>query len=250
VIADASGNITDSFNLPNSFVSDYDVTATGAQSGTVRTTFTDSQPTSIKVNAPTSNAPAGVTQGGSATYGNVDVTMGGNANTCIVTLGTATLPAQPGQSADTGLPTGATAVFSPNPNTTSNTSYTSTFKVDTLGTTAPGTYTFHVKATKQNPPAGPGTGCNGNLSDVVNSPEQVTLKVNQPLCEGLACGCSGQRRVLRERKLYSSGRHCHLQSVDWRCDPLELRAWARREQYGLQREGSLHPDEWLELLEQ
>jgi hypothetical protein len=178
VIADASGNITDSFNLPNSFVSDYDVTATGAQSGTVRTTFTDSQPTSIKVNAPTSNAPAGVTQGGSATYGNVDVTMGGNANTCIVTLGTATLPAQPGQSADTGLPTGATAVFSPNPNTTSNTSYTSTFKVDTLGTTAPGTYTFHVKATKQNPPAGPGTGCNGNLSDVVNSPEQVTLKVN------------------------------------------------------------------------
>src|SRR5919107_951768 len=42
VVADASGNITDSFNLPNSFVSDYDVTATGPQSGTVRTTFTDS----------------------------------------------------------------------------------------------------------------------------------------------------------------------------------------------------------------
>ncbi len=41
VTADASGNITDSFNLPDWFVSDYDVTATGAQSGTATTTFTD-----------------------------------------------------------------------------------------------------------------------------------------------------------------------------------------------------------------
>jgi hypothetical protein len=40
VTADSSGNITDSFNLPNTFVSDYDVTATGAQSGTATTTFT------------------------------------------------------------------------------------------------------------------------------------------------------------------------------------------------------------------
>src|SRR5215208_2915656 len=41
VTADASGNVTDSFNLPDWFVSDYDVTATGAQSGTATTTFTD-----------------------------------------------------------------------------------------------------------------------------------------------------------------------------------------------------------------
>src|SRR5215217_6997491 len=41
VTADASGNITDSFNLPNAFVSDYDVTATGAQSGVATTSFTD-----------------------------------------------------------------------------------------------------------------------------------------------------------------------------------------------------------------
>src|SRR3954451_8869388 len=45
VTADASGNVTDSFNLPNAFVSDYDVTATGAQSGTATTTFTDAVPT-------------------------------------------------------------------------------------------------------------------------------------------------------------------------------------------------------------
>src|SRR5215212_2015049 len=46
VTADPSGNITDSFNLPNSFVSDYDVTATGGQSGTATTTFTDAIQTS------------------------------------------------------------------------------------------------------------------------------------------------------------------------------------------------------------
>ena len=55
VTADASGNITDSFNLPNSFVSDYDVTATGTQSGTATTTFTDSLPLSVSV------SPASVT---------------------------------------------------------------------------------------------------------------------------------------------------------------------------------------------
>src|SRR3712207_2976223 len=41
VTADASGNITDQFNLPDWFVAVYRVTATGAQSGVVTTTFTD-----------------------------------------------------------------------------------------------------------------------------------------------------------------------------------------------------------------
>src|SRR5215213_4737738 len=40
VIADPSGNISDSFNLPDWFVATYAVTATGS-SGTAQTTFTD-----------------------------------------------------------------------------------------------------------------------------------------------------------------------------------------------------------------
>jgi hypothetical protein len=40
VVADSSGNISDSFNLPNWFVATYTVTASGA-SGTATTTFTD-----------------------------------------------------------------------------------------------------------------------------------------------------------------------------------------------------------------
>src|SRR5215208_2050728 len=43
VTADASGNITDSFNLPDWFVATYSVTATGAQSGVATSTFTDGQ---------------------------------------------------------------------------------------------------------------------------------------------------------------------------------------------------------------
>ena len=53
VTADASGNVTDSFNLPNAFVSDYDVTATGAQSGTATTTFTDNKPNTVAVGSQT-----------------------------------------------------------------------------------------------------------------------------------------------------------------------------------------------------
>src|ERR671921_1516208 len=41
VTADASGNITDQFQLPDWFVAVYRATATGATSGTATTTFTD-----------------------------------------------------------------------------------------------------------------------------------------------------------------------------------------------------------------
>ena len=48
--------------------------------------FTDSNPQTIAVAAPTSVT---VVQGGTAVYGNVTVTVGGNTNPCAVTLGTA-----------------------------------------------------------------------------------------------------------------------------------------------------------------
>ncbi len=48
VTADASGNISDSFNLPDWFVATYKVTATGAQSGVATTSFTDGN---VKVQA-------------------------------------------------------------------------------------------------------------------------------------------------------------------------------------------------------
>ena len=47
VTADANGNISHSFNLPDWFVATYKVTATGAQSGTATTTFTDGNLASV-----------------------------------------------------------------------------------------------------------------------------------------------------------------------------------------------------------
>src|SRR5215213_5112155 len=55
VAADQSGNISDSFNLPDWFVATYKVTATGAQSGVATTYFTDGN---VDAKA---NLPAGVT---------------------------------------------------------------------------------------------------------------------------------------------------------------------------------------------
>ena len=52
VIADPSGNIADSFNLPDWFVATYTVTATGVTSGTATTTFTDGNVT-VQTSGPT-----------------------------------------------------------------------------------------------------------------------------------------------------------------------------------------------------
>ena len=176
VIADASGNITDSFNLPNTFVSDYDVTATGTQSGTATTTFTDSQINAVSVANPTN---VSVAQGSTATtYGTVTVDMSGNATQlCDVTLGVSTEPLVnsgpvPGRHpADTGLPTGATPTFTPGSVTNrNNTDWTSALTVATTPTTPTGTYTFHVKAT-------PGDNCQGGTDPVISTNQQLTLVV-------------------------------------------------------------------------
>ena len=57
VAADAGGAFTDVFSLPNYFVSDYDVTATGPGSGSATTTFTDAQGSSSKPYAHWSDEP-------------------------------------------------------------------------------------------------------------------------------------------------------------------------------------------------
>src|SRR6266568_2445456 len=62
VTADANGDITDQVTLPNTFISDYTVVATGPVSGTAQTTFTDAPKASI-----TSKPPA-VTNSTSASF--------------------------------------------------------------------------------------------------------------------------------------------------------------------------------------
>jgi hypothetical protein len=167
VTANANGQITDSFNLPDWFVSDYDVTATGTQSGTATTTFTDSNPNNVSVASPTN---VSVTQGSNATYGNVSVGFAGSPGLCTVILGIGTPPGTAG-AGDTGLPAGASPVFgSPLLTGDKDQTRTSTFAVSTTNSTPTGTYKFHVKVTRTGP------SCNGSGDTFSN--EQLTLVVN------------------------------------------------------------------------
>ena len=90
VTADDAGNFTLQFQLPNTFVANYRVTATGCIGrGSAQTTFTDSQPQTPTVASPTSVT---VAAGGTVNFGTVTVTRNGNNDNCTVTLGTAGLP--------------------------------------------------------------------------------------------------------------------------------------------------------------
>jgi hypothetical protein len=97
VTADASGNISDSFNLPDWFVATYTVTATGVTSGTATHTFTDALPSTTAVTSsvnPSSvgqsvtftakvtftNTGSGHTAGEAVTEGTVVFGTGGNDN--------------------------------------------------------------------------------------------------------------------------------------------------------------------------
>ncbi len=161
VTADLSGTFVAQFQLPNVFVSDYDVTATGEAGEIARVAFTDSQPQSVAIAAP---ATTTVSAGGAATYGNVTVSLNGNGNLCTVTLGL-----------DTALPAGATAVFGNSPGT-GNTTIISSFSITTSSSTPAGTYNVHVTAT-------PGAGCQNGASTQTSN--QATLivagKANQTI---------------------------------------------------------------------
>ena len=75
ITADDAGNFTLQFQLPNTFVANYRVTATGSSGAATQTTFTDSQPQTPTVGSPTSVT---VVAGGTANFGTVTVTMNGN----------------------------------------------------------------------------------------------------------------------------------------------------------------------------
>jgi hypothetical protein len=141
VTAEADGRLTDAFNLPEWFVATYSVVAIGPDSGLATASFTDSNPQSVEVAAPTS---ATVAQGATAGYGAIKIVKGGNNNACQITL------------AATGLPAGATAIFGGNPVTMTNSDVTTSLSVSTTSSTPAGAYTFQVTGTNN-----AGGGCQG-----------------------------------------------------------------------------------------
>jgi hypothetical protein len=181
VLADASGEIYDQFNLPNWFVAEYQVVASSPTSGVATHWFTDSQPQSLSPNAPLS---ATVTAGSTATtYGNVTANFNGNSNACTVSYSAFAA------GGDTGLPAGTSPTFtvlssSPASNTSGNNPMTWNggvgsaslkFEIGTTSGTATGTYTFHLRVTRAS-----GGGCQGTAGTSEASAAQLSLTVNAP----------------------------------------------------------------------
>jgi hypothetical protein len=85
VTADASGNISDSLNLPNWFIATYSVTATGGASGTATSSFTDGNVTAATLDIRKSPAPCttpstSFTAGDSVCAHSVITTVTGNGS--------------------------------------------------------------------------------------------------------------------------------------------------------------------------
>src|SRR5829696_902444 len=151
VDADASGNITDQFNLPDSFVSDYDVTATGS-SGTATTSFTDGNVTYSPTRLPATGLQA-VTAGNSVNLA-PDVTLtktGGGADPVVntpITVTNKTTGSLTGQTcggAGTAIPSSWLSVASPTLPQTITTSQNVTFRVSPPANARAGTYTGAVE---------------------------------------------------------------------------------------------------------
>jgi len=87
VTADASGYITDQFNLPNRFVANYSVKATGASGAVATTTFTDKDKPTVSLTSSANPSTVGqsvafsasVTGPSGAPTGDIDFTDGGAA---------------------------------------------------------------------------------------------------------------------------------------------------------------------------
>src|SRR4051794_22541075 len=147
VTADGTGAITDSFALPDWFVAQYSVTATGASGAVATHTFTDANPQSVQI-APGSRT---VAPGSSADY-TVSVPIAGSDGQCTLDLSA------------TGLPAGATATFGATSLTgTKGDSPSTSLTVATTIATPSATTTFTITAARQSNCQG-----SGNLTGTAN----------------------------------------------------------------------------------
>jgi hypothetical protein len=157
VNADEAGSFATQYTLPDTFVPNY-LLAANSTTGELlaETSFTDSNPQTLAVAAPTSTT---VLQGNTANYGTVTMTVGGNTSSCSVTLSVS------------GLPSGASAVFGTNPLVTTGSNVTTSFSITTLGTTPVGTTNFSITGVR-------GVGCQGSGSLTSNA---LKLVVTSPI---------------------------------------------------------------------
>src|SRR5215204_4827863 len=162
VTADSGGNFTSQVQLPTSFVSNYAVVATGATSGTARTTFTDA---SLSVAAAPSGVSFSLTFQGFTNSTCTTAASGSNGNpqAVTVTAGTAagisfgSAPFEKLSAGSASAPGGATFLSWSGPSSFSSTS--ASICIPTPGASTDATYT----ATYQTAIA------NANTSTVITS---------------------------------------------------------------------------------
>ena len=161
-IADANGNIANSQFVTNALDAGirFYLTAVGSQSGVqAQNTFTDA--VTLNSIALGGQSPTPVVAGGQATYA-VTVGFNGNSSTCSSLLSV------------TGLPSGATGSFNPNPVTSTGNPASSTLTVTTSASTPLGSSTFTAQAATPT-----GSGCNGQAKSTT-----ANLTVNAQLAFG------------------------------------------------------------------
>ena len=175
VAAALDGRFTYAFQLPSFFVANYTVTATGSSGTVARTTFTDSNPSAIAV-IPTPPAAVTVAAGGTGAF-QISLTVGGNTTPCTTTYSAS------------GLPSGTTATFSPNPVTSTGSGsspVTSNLSVATTAGTATGNFTFNVAGANGGTCQGPGPTAGSGLL-VVKAVGSVSVGAQSgPLTAGTA----------------------------------------------------------------
>ena len=136
-------------------------------------TFTDGLPQALSVNP----LSVSVAPGETATY-TASVQMGGNSIPCTITL-----------QVTAGLPAGATATFEANP-ISSSVSFSTALRISTtLGVTAPGSYTFTVRANK-------GAGCQGSPNPLTSTGTLVVTAATSSLSMAAATGTYGGTSTL------------------------------------------------------
>jgi Big-like domain-containing protein len=130
VFADGNGNLRDEFQLPDWFVATYSVTATGAQSGTATTTFTDANVTSATVAIRTAASTTTCTSTAATSFASGDRAC---ARSTITNLNNN----NPGQTGDMSVlwvnPSGATVQTNTH-NGASGSSFDDTLVVNAVGT--------------------------------------------------------------------------------------------------------------------
>jgi hypothetical protein len=194
VIADAAGNLTDQFNLPNWFVATYSVVATGPTSAIATTSFTDANVTTTPGRFPGSGSQT-ISAGGFFDF-TASVSRGGppaDPNPVIVGVTTTGVTGSVGcgLSSPVGLPITWLAVMSAPISVSSSSGQNVTIRASVPAGTSPGNYQSRFKFDITN------GGSQTNLDFCVTVPTIASTSLSVNPASGIYGGSTNLSATLR-----------------------------------------------------